>query len=58
MNIKTSYWRKPVPTCDYDWSAKDEDTYDGAEDSPTRGQVGYGKTEQEAINDLLTILGE
>ena len=32
--------------------AIDEDTYDGAIDSPTRHQVGLGSTEERAIADL------
>lgn len=46
--IKTSYWAKPIPTNALDWSAIDDSTYDG-EGCP----VGYGATEQEAIDDLL-----
>ncbi len=52
MNIKTSHDRPPVPSRAFDWSAIDADTYDGAPDSPTRNQIGYGKTEAEAIEDL------
>jgi hypothetical protein len=33
-----------------EWIAVDDDTYDGAEDSPN--QCGVGSTEQEAIDDL------
>lgn len=38
------------------WSAVDDDTYDGAEDSTTRAQIGWGATEQEAIDDLCDQL--
>lgn len=48
MNIKTSYAITPIPLRCCDWSAIDDDTYDG-EGSP----IGYGATEQEAIDDLL-----
>jgi hypothetical protein len=34
-----------------EWIAVDDDTYDGAEDSPN--QCGVGSTEQEAIDDLM-----
>ena len=34
------------------WMAIDSDTYDGSRDSPTRGQMGHGKTEELAIADL------
>lgn len=56
--ISTSYWPKPIPTNRYDWRAVDDNTYDGAPDSGNRHQVGHGATEQEAIDDLLTILAE
>lgn len=58
MNIKTEYWPKPIPTDKFDYSAYDIDTYDGSEDSNTRNQIGYGRTEIEAIKDLLSILEE
>lgn len=59
MNIRTNFWRKPIPTNSYDWSAIDADTYDGAPDSWPRARcVGYGATEQEAIDDLLASLHE
>jgi hypothetical protein len=38
--------------------AIDDDTYDGAEDSSNRNHVGYGRTEAEAISDLLRLLDE
>lgn len=56
MKIRTDYWPKPVPTNRYDWSAVDDDTYDGAPDSGNRNQIGYGATEQEAIADLMEQL--
>ena len=39
--------------CIYDgrWHAIDDDRYDGAEDGDQT--TGYGKTEREAVNDLL-----
>lgn len=56
MKITTDYWAKPIPLRKFDWSATDDDTYDGAPDSANRNQVGYGATEAEAIADLKGIL--
>jgi hypothetical protein len=50
MNIKTHYWPTPIPLRQFDWSAVDDDTYDY--DQP----IGYGATEQEAIDDLMDQL--
>lgn len=59
MKIVTRYWPPPIPTRAADWSAIDQDTYDGAEDSGRRAHtIGYGRTEQEAIDDLLAQLEE
>jgi hypothetical protein len=58
MKIRTDYWPKPIPPRQFDWTAIDDDTYDGAPDSCTRSQVGYGATEQEAIDDLLQQIAE
>ena len=55
MNIRTEYWPKPIPDRNYDWSAIDDDTYDGAVDSSTRNQIGYGPTEAAAIADLMEM---
>jgi hypothetical protein len=52
MNIKTSQWALcPIPC--FEWSAWDDETYDG-EGCP----VGSGKTEQDAIDDLMWKLEE
>jgi hypothetical protein len=56
MKIRTDYWPKPIPTNRFDWSAVDDDTYDGTPDSGNRNQIGYGATEEEAIADLLEQL--
>lgn len=48
--ISTNFWRKPGPTDAFDWSAwyeDDEPNDDGLMD------IGHGRTEQDAINDLL-----
>ena len=56
--VSTEYWPKPDPCRDFDWSAIDDNTYDGAPDSSTRNQIGYGRTEQDAIDDLIAQLEE
>lgn len=55
--IITAYWPKPIPMRQFDWTAV-TDNYDGAEDSSTRGRIGYGRTEAEAIADLREQLEE
>jgi hypothetical protein len=35
------------------FAATYDDTYDGAEDSSNRGNIGYGPTEASAVADLL-----
>lgn len=53
MEIKTDYWRKPGPSNKFDWTAT-YDNYEGGDGYDERpGPVGYGATEQEAIDDLL-----
>lgn len=47
MKIRTSYDYPPIPIRSMDWSAVDDDTYDGP-GSP----IGRGATEAEAIADL------
>jgi hypothetical protein len=54
MKIRTSFDYPPIPDRRFDWSAVDDDTYDGAEDSHC--PIGHGATEQEAIADLLDQL--
>jgi hypothetical protein len=44
--IKTSHDMPPIPISDYDWSACREDWDEGQ-------PIGHGKTEEEAIKDLL-----
>ncbi len=57
MNIKTTHINPPIPIRCFDWSAIDSDTYDGALDAPPQ-KVGYGSTEQEAIEDLQSQTSE
>ena len=47
MKIRTEYDPKPIGRRDSDWTAVDDETYDGP-GSP----IGTGATEQEAIDDL------
>lgn len=56
MKIRTQYEPPPIPMRQFDWSAVDADTYDGAEDSKNRNQIGFGHTEKEAIADLMEKL--
>jgi hypothetical protein len=53
MNIKTSFDYPPIPIRNFDWSAWDDDAYDGP-GSP----LGRGPTEDAAIADLLEQLTE
>lgn len=46
MKIKTHYWPKPIPIRQFDWTAIGDD-YEGGD------PIGYGPTEQDAIDDLL-----
>lgn len=46
--IITTYDFPPIPVRDYDWSAVREDYEDG-------DAIGYGKTEEEAIKDLIML---
>ena len=46
---------------DGNWYALDRDTYDADCDQDgffSNSPVGYGKTEEEAIEDLIFIMGE
>lgn len=56
MKIRTEYVHPPIPHRNFDWSAVDEDTYDGAPDSSTRHHIGWGATEADAIADLKELL--
>ena len=44
--IVTEYVYPPIPMRDFDWRAYDQD-------NPEYSIYGWGKTEEEAINDLL-----
>jgi hypothetical protein len=50
MRVKTHYQLTPLPYRGFDWSAYDDETYEG------NGPVGYGATEEQAIADLMDQL--
>ena len=52
MRVKTSFVYPPIPDRRFDWAAYDDER--GADNSPT----GWGRTEQEAIADLLEQVEE
>jgi hypothetical protein len=54
MRIRTDFDPKPIPDRNHDWSAWDDDTYDGTPGQP----LGWGKTERAAIDDLLEQIEE
>jgi hypothetical protein len=49
--VKTECIRPPIPIRNFDWVA----WIDGEEEN---GKHGYGETEKQATDDLLTQLGE
>lgn len=49
MKIRTHNECPPIPIRQFDWSAVDDETYDGP-----GCVIGWGRTEQEAIEDLLS----
>ena len=51
--IRTSFDYPPIPDRRFDWSAV-TDSYDGAEDSQC--PIGHGRTEQDAIDDLIALI--
>lgn len=50
LKVVTNYWRKPGPTDKFDWSASFDDH---EPDDNGNMMVGYGATEEDAIDDLL-----
>lgn len=52
LKIRTNFEYPPIPLRDYDWSAVDDDTYEPDSNRP----VGWGRTEAQAIEDLLERL--
>lgn len=53
IKISTCHEYPPIPVRSFDWSAIDDDTYEGV-----GCPVGHGTTEQEAIDDLLAQIEE
>jgi len=51
ITVRTDHVFPPIPDRNSDWSAVDDDTYDGP-GSP----IGWGRTEQAAIDDLIEQL--
>lgn len=50
--IKTTHWRKPIPTNRFDWQA----WRDGDEPNDAGSmRIGHGATEREAIAELLEM---
>jgi len=59
MKIRTNSDFPPIPTRAFDWSAVDDDTYDGAPGAGRRARlIGTGPTEEAAIADLLEQVEE
>lgn len=61
MKITTSYDFAPIPDRSMDWSAIDSDTYDCDCDQDgffSLGPIGHGRTEAEAIADLMQQIEE
>lgn len=48
MNITTHFVNPPIPKREFDWCAVDADTFDDE-----GGHIGYGKSEQAAIANLM-----
>jgi hypothetical protein len=52
-NVVTEHVLPPIPDRSFDWSAHDDNSYDGAPDAGRRNHIiGRGATEQEAIADF------
>lgn len=51
MKIRTTNVCPPIPDRSCDWSAVDDETYEGSEESNC--PIGRGATERDAINDLV-----
>lgn len=53
LKIRTDHWDKLGPVRSFDWTAVDDDSYDGADDSSNKHKIGYGASEAEAVLDLI-----
>ena len=62
MKIKTVHVFPPIPLRMFDWQAYDEDTFDVCSDPECscrrNALVGWGSTEEEAIQDLMDKMEE
>lgn len=52
--IRTTHEFPPIPARKFDWIATDDSTYDGDGHHP----MGFGATEQAAIEDLFELLDD
>lgn len=50
VKVRTDHWLKPIPTKNFDWSAWFDDD---EPDDLGHMTVGYGATEEDAIDELL-----
>lgn len=48
IRVRTEHVYPPIPVREWDWSAVDDKTYDGP-----GNPIGWGRTEQAAIDDLI-----
>jgi hypothetical protein len=53
IKVRTEHVYPPIPVREWDWSAVDDNTYDGP-----GNPIGWGRTEQAAIDDLVEQLIE
>ena len=58
MNIRIQEDNTGYAPKDCRFTAYDDETFDGAEDSSTRNQVGHGATRIAAIRNLLDLLDD
>lgn len=56
LRIRTEIIDAPIPDRRFDWCAVDDETYDGAPDNKHGQEMGFGATEQQAIEDLLQLI--
>jgi len=58
MKIVVTEDNTGLAPANYRFTAYDDETFDGAEDSSTRNQVGHGATRIAAIRNLLDLLDD
>ena len=54
MKIVTWHEYPPIPDRRFDWGARDDDTNSGEDPH----MIGWGATEQEAVDDLMRLIQE